>query len=91
MVTSRCGVRCDLCERKDQVHCKGCIQMKRPFWGGVCNVKSCVEKKHLNHCGQCIEFPCETLCNMGKEQGFDPQIKIAQCMLWCEEERKRNS
>ena len=47
MFSSRCGVRCDLCERKEAVHCRGCIHMDKPFWGGVCEVKSCVESKHL--------------------------------------------
>jgi len=30
-------------------------------------------------------FPCEMLFNMGKEQGFDPTIKIAQCRKWIQE------
>lgn len=89
MFTSRCGVRCDLCERKEAVHCKGCINMTNPFWGGVCEVKSCVENKQLDHCGQCPTFPCAMLASMGVDQGFDPQPKIAQCRLWHEEEMQK--
>ena len=36
MFESRCGVCCNSCERKEQVHCKGCTEMKQPFWGGEC-------------------------------------------------------
>lgn len=86
MYSSRCGVRCDLCERKETVHCKGCIHMEKPFWGGICKVKQCVEEKGLHHCGQCAQFPCAVLSNMGVEQGFDPSIKIAQCKCWRDEE-----
>lgn len=85
MISSRCGVRCDLCERKEAVHCCGCVNMKQPFWGGVCEVKACVEGKHLQHCGECAEFPCETLCMMGVDKGFDPAPKIAQCRIWAKE------
>lgn len=56
MFTSRCGVRCDVCERKEQVHCKGCTNMVKPFWNGECGVKTCVEEKKLDHCGQCDTF-----------------------------------
>ena len=84
MFESRCGVRCNICERKEQVDCKGCINMAAPFWGGVCEVKSCCENKALNYCGECDVFPCDMLSNMGKEQGFDPSIKIEQCRKWKE-------
>lgn len=85
MFESRCGVRCNICERKEQVNCKGCINMTAPFWGGECKVKSCCEEKALNHCGECKDFPCDMLSNMGKEQGFDPAIKIEQCRKWLNE------
>lgn len=82
MFQSRCGVCCDLCERKDAVSCKGCINMDGPFWGGVCEVKSCCESKGLNHCGECGDFPCNVLSNMGVEEGYDPAVKIEQCRQW---------
>lgn len=85
MYESRCGVRCAVCERKEAVHCKGCPNMERPFWGGVCEVKACCEQKGLPFCGKCDAFPCGMLSDMGKEQGFDPQLKIEQCRRWLEE------
>jgi hypothetical protein len=56
--------------------------MSAPFWGGVCGVKNCCEGKSLNHCGECEAFPCTMLSNMGKEQGYDPSVKIEQCKKW---------
>lgn len=88
MVVSRCGVRCDVCERKEAVNCKGCVNMPGPFWGGVCQVKTCCEEKALNHCGECTLFPCDMLANMGKDQGFDPAPKLEQCRKWKEESEK---
>lgn len=85
MITSRCGVRCDQCTRKVAVNCKGCMLMEKPFWGGDCTVKSCVEKKGLCYCGECEVFPCAMLSHMGEEQGFDPMIKVRQCQIWKEE------
>ncbi|MCT4595874.1 MAG: DUF3795 domain-containing protein [Anaeromicrobium sp.] len=82
MIESRCGVRCDICERKKDVKCLGCINMSKPFWGGECHVKSCSEQRGYNHCGQCNEFPCDTLSNMGKAEGYDPLLKIEQCKKW---------
>ena len=87
MFESRCGVLCDSCERKEQVSCTGCLTMEKTFWGGECGVKTCCEAKELGHCGECEIFPCEMLSNMGKEQGFDPLIKIEQCRIWANEEK----
>ena len=56
MFESRCGVCCESCERREKVHCKGCINMEKTFWGGVCEVKVCCEGKELNHCGECLSI-----------------------------------
>lgn len=82
MFESRCGVECNSCERKAKGICKGYLVMDKPFWGGECKVKSCCEGKKLNHCGECKEFPCTMLQNMGKDQGFDPLPKIERCRQW---------
>ena len=87
MFESRCGVLCDSCKRKEQVHCKGCLHMERPFWGGTCEVKSCCESRGIHHCGECPEFPCRMLSTMGVEQGFDPAPKLEQCRRWAAEGR----
>ena len=82
MFESRCGICCGGCERKEEVHCKGCTEMKLPFWGGECGVKSCCEKKGLNHCGECSDFPCEMLAQMGVDLGFDPAPRLLKCREW---------
>jgi len=85
MFESRCGVCCNSCERKKKVNCNGCLNISIPFWGGNCEVKTCCEEKGYNHCGECNMFPCETLSNMGREQGYDPLLKIEQCKKWINE------
>ena len=86
MFESRCGVRCSICERKTAGICPGCLVMEKPFWGGICEVRSCCLNRKFGHCGQCPDFPCGMLSDMGKEFGFDPPVKIAQCRTWHEEE-----
>lgn len=82
-------VRCNSCERKEQVHCTGCITMEKPFWGGECQVKFCCEEKTLDHCGVCPDFPCKMLSSMGAAQGFDPAQKLEQCRQWAKETESR--
>ena len=88
MFESRCGVCCNSCERKEAVNCKGCLEMKGPFWGGVCEVKACCEEKELNHCGECVEFPCEMVATMGISQGFDPKPRLDILREWTKEKIK---
>lgn len=85
MYESRCGVECDSCQRKEQTGCRGCLNMERPFWGGICEVKACCEGKKLNHCGECEMFPCEMLAAMGAGQGYDPKPRLARLEAWARE------
>ena len=85
MYESRCGICCDSCERKEEVHCKGCLNMEKTFWGGVCEVKACCEGKGFNHCGECPEFPCQMCATMGQEMGFDPAPRLEKCREWAKE------
>ena len=91
MFESRCGLCCDSCDEGKEAGCKGCLNMEIPFWGGECEVKSCCEKKQLDHCGQCDVFPCEMLVNMGKEEGYDSTPKIEQCKAWAREEADKTA
>ena len=59
--------------------------MEKTFWGGVCEVKVCCEGKELNHCGECPDFPCTMLAEMGTDQGYDPEPRLTQCRKWAEE------
>lgn len=85
MIESRCGIVCSECKYKEQMNCKGCVHIDKPFWGD-CQIKSCCEGKGLLNCGKCNEFPCEVLKKFSydKEQGDDGK-RIEQCKKWdCE-------
>lgn len=52
-----CGSYCGECGYY-QNRCTGCGYIKgRPFWG-ECRFYSCVREKGVEHCGLCIDFPC---------------------------------
>ena len=40
-VESRCGICCSQCHFQEEVNCKGCTHISKPFWGESCPVKSC--------------------------------------------------
>ena len=61
MIESRCGLRCSDCSFREAMGCKGCVNMDKPFWADSCPVKSCCEKKGLQHCGECDDFVCPLL------------------------------
>lgn len=82
MFESRCGICCNHCTGKEEANCYGCLKMEKPFWGGKCEVKSCCECKKLNHCGECLDFPCQMFMDMGKEQGYDYKPRLENCKYW---------
>lgn len=60
-----CGIYCGTCERLGH-QCQGCGNVKgKPFWASLIKVDvcplydCCINKKELEHCGLCAEFPCE--------------------------------
>ena len=83
MVESRCGILCSECSYREQMDCKGCTVIEKPFWGDSCPLKQCSETKKHAHCGQCQDFPCDLLNQFAydKEQGDDGK-RIAQCKCW---------
>lgn len=83
MVDSRCGILCQECEYREQMGCKGCTQIEKPFWGDNCPLKSCCEGKTHQHCGECADFPCGQLHQFAydQEQG-DNGKRIEQCKSW---------
>lgn len=83
MIESRCGILCSESEYREQVNCKGCVSIQKPFWGEACPLKSCCEAKGHEHCGQCVDFPCDMLTQFSydKEQGDDGK-RIEQCRKW---------
>ncbi|MCL1887557.1 MAG: DUF3795 domain-containing protein [Kiritimatiellaeota bacterium] len=42
--------------------CTGCWNMKNDcYWSGcnTCHFRTCCVEKHINHCGECADFPCK--------------------------------
>ncbi len=84
MVESRCGILCSACEYREQMGCKGCTNIEKPFWGD-CPVMVCCESKSHTHCGECAEFPCSLLNQFAyDEQQGDNGKRIEQCKIWAE-------
>ena len=88
-IESRCGILCSECTYREEMNCKGCVNIDKPFWAeslcgeNSCPVKDCCEGKKLEHCGQCADFPCDLLNQFAydKEQGDDGK-RIEQCRKW---------
>jgi len=83
MIESRCGLLCSECGYREEMNCKGCMNIDTPFWGESCPIKSCCESKKLAHCGECAEFACDLLNSFAynKEQGDDGK-RVEQCRCW---------
>lgn len=82
-IESRCGILCSECAYREQMDCKGCIHIQKPFWGDSCPVKSCCEGKSQEHCGNCGNFPCDLLNQFAyDEKQGDGGKRIEQCRIW---------
>jgi len=83
-VESRCGICCSQCHFQEEVNCKGCTHISKPFWGESCPVKSCCEEKDLECCGECSDFPCDLLNSFAyDEKQGDNGLRIENCKSWC--------
>lgn len=83
MIESRCGLLCSKCEYREQMNCKGCSNIEKPFWGEACPLKQCCEQKELEHCGTCTEFPCKLLEQFAYDENQgDDGARIRQCEKW---------
>lgn len=61
---SRCGVSCAACESFLGEECPGCIAAEKE-----CAVTACAKQKGRRFCGECGDFPCETLMECEKQPG----------------------
>ena len=83
MIESRCGIRCQECEYREQMNCGGCVSISKPFWGEFCPLKACCEEKKQEHCGECEKFPCDQLKQFAyDEKQCDDGKRIKQCEKW---------
>jgi hypothetical protein len=63
-----CGGDCARCANylgEKLPHCVGCAAVEgKPFWAqGVCTIYACAAGRGADHCGDCIEFPCDQFIN----------------------------
>ena len=58
---SICGIDCDTCKVGKDQGCNGCKNIKGKVFWGACDLYACCDNKHLEHCGNCSDFPCGTL------------------------------
>ena len=51
------------CKPEDVTDCDGCIAETGRLFSGCkdCRIKKCAEKKDIENCAYCGEYPCETL------------------------------
>jgi hypothetical protein len=48
--------------------CMGCHGDRTRHWSSDCEIlKCCVDEKHLRHCSDCDEFPCNRLIEWSKK------------------------
>jgi hypothetical protein len=62
-----CGFYCGSCPDYIQGNCKGCYEQE----GNECFTRSCVLSKSINFCGECEQFPCETILEKEKVTVLD--------------------
>ncbi|MCK5018837.1 MAG: DUF3795 domain-containing protein [Candidatus Peribacteraceae bacterium] len=76
-----CGLLCGECKYLGK-QCDGCGNVKgKPFWTikfkiEVCPIYDCcVNKKGLEHCGQCDEFPCKIFIDLKDPSMSDEEFE----------------
>jgi hypothetical protein len=45
----------------EEVTCRGCRSDRRAVYCKSCEIRDCIRRRGLDHCGLCPEFPCEKL------------------------------
>ena len=60
-IQSRCGLMCDTCAFREPYNCGGCIETLGHPFHGECPIAICAQKKGFEHCGQCLDMPCDKL------------------------------
>lgn len=54
----KCGFYCGACPTYIKGGCRGC---EEEHTSGDCFTRDCVKEKKLNFCGECKNFPCDTI------------------------------
>ncbi|MEF9864472.1 MAG: DUF3795 domain-containing protein [Christensenellaceae bacterium] len=90
VIESRCGRICAECDYFEK--CGGCVSREKPVWANKCPIKSCVEEKKIEHCGQCNAFACKKLVAFANDRDYgDDGLRVEQCRMWAEEQATEKS
>mgnify|MGYP003563218347 CR=1 FL=1 len=76
----KCGFYCGACPSFIKGNCSSCFLEHKK---GDCFSRDCVLEKGLRFCGECKEFPCETIIKKTKCTVLDKNW-----LLWKKSERK---
>lgn len=57
MIESRCGILCSSCGYKEEMGCKGCVHIDKPFWGDGCPVKPAARPGSMSIAASAGTFP----------------------------------
>jgi hypothetical protein len=58
--------------------CKGCWSDYRWNGCGGTDFRMCCERKEINHCGECGDFPCESYKGWGHENAIKHLLSLKQ-------------
>ncbi|TYB31750.1 MAG: DUF3795 domain-containing protein [Candidatus Mcinerneyibacterium aminivorans] len=59
---------------KSDLKCKGCKSNTHSAYCENCEIRVCIEKKDLNFCYECDQYPCEFLSNFRKDSAAHHSI-----------------
>lgn len=78
-----CGIYCGDCEFLGK-QCEGCGNIEgKPFWTEQANMDvcplygCCTDRKKVEHCGLCDEFPCNTFTSLRDPSYTDVEYEKA--------------
>jgi hypothetical protein len=79
-----CGLFCRECEYIGE-QCPSCGQVQgKPFWTETFGIEVCplydcsINRKQIEHCGLCDEFPCETFTSLRDPSLSDKDAELLQ-------------
>jgi hypothetical protein len=82
----------------DELTCQGCRSDKRALHCRECEFISCADKRHVDFCGQCVDYPCVALREFQAKMPHrlelweaHRRIREVGAAAWCEEMAARYS
>jgi len=76
----KCGFYCGSCPTYRKGNCRGCVD---EHTAGDCFTRDCVLAKGITACGECADFPCETIMTQPRCTVLDKDW-----LRWKREQRK---